>query len=288
MALKKFNRISTAPKLNLKESTTHTRETIQRIIETLHKAAGSLGDNVSDIWDIKVNDDLSLSIKGRVRLVSEDDEIEQELLDEFVENGRLTVKIKSIDEGGLQLHDIKLTSLEGLPETINGYFHVFDISGLVDFKGGPKHVAQSMAVNVCPNLSSLEGLPLEIGGDLTLQNLPIKSFKKSTPTKLVSANNTAKLIINKCPIADLRNINKYFPVINGIIRFHDTPIKSGILSLLEIKGLKRVEVEQTGSSAFADAVKILNKYLEKPNPKQFMVDCSEELEQAGFETFADL
>ena len=60
--------------------------------------------------------------------------------------------------------------------------------------------------------------------------------------------------------------------------FTNNPIESHVLGLLKIKGLQEVRLDDI------QLTKIINKYL----PLGDLLDCQEELIEAGYEEFAQL
>ena len=80
-------------------------------------------------------------------------------------------------------------------------------------------------------------------------------------------------------IDSLRGIQKYVKTIKGTADFTNNPIKSHVLGLLEIDGLKSVMLDNKKVAA------IINKHLKGDKD---VIACQEELIDAGFEDFAQL
>ena len=80
-------------------------------------------------------------------------------------------------------------------------------------------------------------------------------------------------------IDSLRGIQKYVKTIKGTADFTNNPIKSHVLGLLEIDGLKSVMLDNKKVAA------IINKHLKGDKD---VIACQEELIEAGFEDFAQL
>ena len=140
----------------------------------------------------------------------------------------------------------QLKSLEGCPQTVGGYFDC-SINQLESLEGCPQKVGGSFW---CDNnqLESLEGCPQIVGGD----------FDCSHNEKLTS----------------LARINFYVHEINGApgIDFRGCPIKSNVLGILKIRGLKGVRFDDKKLE------EIMNKHLPMGN----IAECMDELLDAGY------
>ena len=102
-------------------------------------------------------------------------------------------------------------------------------------------------------LTSLEGAPSHVGGDFYC------AFNELT---------------------SLKDVHKHIAEIKGIFYAIDNPIKSHVLGLLLIKGLRVAQLDNT------QVAEILNKHLGKGRVGMLM--AQEELIEAGLEEFAQL
>lgn len=150
-------------------------------------------------------------------------------------------------------------SLEGCPEEINGAFTCSMRSKITSFKGAPKKVNGTFIMSEC-NISSIEGLP-----------------------KFIEKN----CFITKNSIKTLKNIHKEAHEIGGKLFIADS-VESNILGVLKIKNLKElIFLKKDISYAKKEISNIINKYLPNPTTDQIL-DCQNELIEAGFEEYAEL
>lgn len=147
----------------------------------------------------------------------------------------------------------KLTSLEGAPKTIDGDFWCNN-NHLTSLKGAPERVTGGFDCS-SNRLTSLEGAPKKIGSYFFCDN-----------------NN----------LTSLQNIHKMITEINGDFYCHKNKITSHVLGLLLIPGIKNIVASVDEFSW----VKILNRYLGKG--RKGMLDCQNELIEAGLEEYAQL
>lgn len=195
-----------------------------------------------------------------------------------------------------------LVSLDGCPSEINSDFNCGISKSLASLKGGPRIVGGDYFAARCENLASLEGAPSFVVGVFEIDfNYKLESLKGLENAKIngdINLQNCKKLQsfeflpkrINGClwtrgcnSIKSLKDIHKHVEVIGD--KF-DLPlgIKSNILGLLKIKGLNTVGIQQMPRKKLQIAVEIINKYLPEGN----MLDCIDELTDAGLEEFAKL
>jgi hypothetical protein len=149
----------------------------------------------------------------------------------------------------------------------------FSCSGLDldSLEGGPR-VTKADFFCSRNNLKSLKHGPVSVGGSYRCINNKLTTLEGIAPVI------TDVLSCRKNNLTWLRNIHKQISEINGQANFKGNPIKSHVLGLLKIKGLKRVELDNEKVQV------IVNKYL----PQGDIFACQEELEDAGFEEFAKL
>ena len=140
-----------------------------------------------------------------------------------------------------------------------------------------------LMLNPAP-VTSLEGCPSEINGDFLCISTKISSLEFAP--KVIHGDFTC--FDNK--MTSLKDIHKHIHQIDGTIRLNQPSwncrITSNILGLLKIKNLKEI-VGLGAYDPFAKAANIINKYLPNPTTAQ-IIDCQNELIEAGFEEYAEL
>lgn len=121
-------------------------------------------------------------------------------------------------------------------------------------------------------INSLEGAPLLIHGNFIAAGNYLKTFEGSPEV--------VKGILNFSDnyFSSLHDIHKHVKEVTDWIDFQENPISSNVLGLLRIKKLKRVLFDDHELTA------IINKYL----PEGDLIDCQDELMEAGLGAFAKL
>ena len=144
----------------------------------------------------------------------------------------------------------KLTSLKGSPKRVSGNFYCY-YNHLESLNDGPSTVSDGYS---CSNnlLTSLEGAPSKVGENFYC------NFNRLT---------------------SLHNIHKHIKHVGGYIVASSNLIKSHVLGLLLIDGLKKVFLDNK------QVQKIINKHL---SGGRDVFACQEELIENGFEDFAQL
>ena len=74
-----------------------------------------------------------------------------------------------------------ITSFEGAPKEVGGYFDCSYCKNITTFEGAPKKVDKSFDCSDCDSLKSLEGAPKKVGGDFFCfgcKNLKITDFDR--------------------------------------------------------------------------------------------------------------
>ena len=148
--------------------------------------------------------------------------------------------------GDFDFFNNQLKSLEGCPQTVGGSFSC-GYNQLKSLEGCPQTVGGSFYCSY-NHLESLEGCPRIVGGYFYCSN-------------------------NK-QLTSLARINFYVHEINGKdgADFEGCPIKSNILGLLKIRGLKKVK--------FTD--KKLQEIMNRHLPMGDSTDCIDDLLDAGY------
>ena len=160
---------------------------------------------------------------------------------------------------GVDISGNKITSLEGCQEEFKADFDCTS-NELTDFKGGPKKVIGNYNAS-WNKITSLEGCPYDVGGDFSI-------------------------IENQ--LTSLQSIHKYFKNggIAGKIEIGGNPIKSHILGLLLIPDLMGITVNANDNKDFRNAVSIIINHLNNHEPD--LIDCQQELIEAGLKAYAQL
>ena len=195
--------------------------------------------------------------------------------------------------GSLAVYNGDLTSLEGAPKKVSGYFYCADKKRLTSLVGGPEEVGEYYSCNDC-DLASLEGAPKkvsatfscnrnkrltsliggpeEVGGHYSCRSCDLTSLE-GAPKKI---SGSFYCDGNK-RLTSIAGIHKRIKEIEGIFRC-DSDLSGPVLGLLKIKKLRKVVLKDQELTA------ILNKYL----PEGDLIDCQQELIDAGYEEQAKL
>jgi len=84
-------------------------------------------------------------------------------------------------KGDINISGLKLTSLEGAPMTVTGYFSCSNNQTLVSLKGAPESVGDFFDCSYNPKLTSLEGAPENVGDFFGCSNNPELSSLEGVP-----------------------------------------------------------------------------------------------------------
>ena len=199
---------------------------------------------------MKLNTIISLLEATDPRAKSVDDLLD--LLDSIVD-GKFTKDGSKLKVGfDFYCDNNQLESLKGCPQTVGRDFYC-DQNQLKSLEGCPQTVGRNF---YCRNnqLESLKGCPQTVGGGFNCSYNQLTSLSK---------------------------IDLYIHEIYGEANFMNNPIKSNVLGLLKIRGLKKVEFDDFKLE------RIINKYLPNASTKD-IDDCKLELIEAGLEEFAKL
>ena len=144
-------------------------------------------------------------------------------------------------------------------------------------------VGGSLNVTWSTKLSSFDGFPMEILGELLLNNTQFRNFDGAP------ANISSTLRAEKCKLDTLSDIHRNIKSIGtstarGAILIRENKIINGGLGLLLIKNLEDVLWDDEYSFKVEE---ILNRYLNS-NDKAKIFKCQKELIDNGFEEYAKL
>ena len=138
----------------------------------------------------------------------------------------------------------------------------------------PDNVTGSFSCSL-KDLTSLKGCPSYVSGDFFCSHNRLKNLE-GCPTYV-----GAMFVCDSNQIESLHNIHRHIKYIGNEIDLSRNPLKSHVLGLLLIKGLKMVFLD-TAKGKLED---ILNKHLQGDRD---VFACQEELIEAGFEDYAQL
>ncbi len=130
---------------------------------------------------------------------------------------------------------------------------------------------------------SLRGCPVIIKGNLFLSNNGLKTLTNAKGIKVAKGVYAASN-----DITTLQGIHEVFHEINGVLTLQRNPIKSHILGLFKIKGLKRVEWD--GPLHEHQWFEIFTEHFppNKPRKPSAMFDCQSVLIEANLDDYAKL
>ena len=169
--------------------------------------------------------------------------------------------------GDFDCNDNVLISLEGCPQKVGGSFSCHD-NQLKSLEGCPQTVGRDFGCN-SNQLESLEGCPQKVGGSFWCDNNQLESLEGCP--QIVCGDFDCS---HNEKLTSLARINFYVHEINGApgIDFRGCPIKSNVLGILKIRGLKGVRFDDKKLE------EIMNKHLPMGN----IAECMDELLDAGY------
>lgn len=177
--------------------------------------------------------------------------------------------------------DNKLRNLENCPTSVGAYFSCGDNPELTSLKGFPLEVGGTIHMPKLPKLTKLD-FPSSLN-NVTLQKIVLRG---SGITSLDGIPRNIKVLtIEDCRnLTSLHNIHKQFDSLERL-DLHAPRIKSHVLGLLKIKDLRHIDstsMEQTNWD------RIVSKYLPNTRGNQAVIDCQNELIDAGLDDYAQL
>jgi len=104
----------------------------------------------------------------------------------------------------------------------------------------------------------------------------------------IRRNVTGDLYFCNNNAVSLQNIHKNIGKLNGTLCLYGNPVRSNVLGLLVIEGLKRVVLYDQDDTNLTKVSEIVNKYLPNTQGKKGVLLCQRELLEAGLEEFAKL
>lgn len=174
-------------------------------------------------------------------------------------------------KGSFLLHSCeKLITLEGTPQQVDKNFIITNSPLLMSLEHGPTRVDGSYGI-VKGKLKNLEHVPTVIGEDFYIQEQGLLTSLKGCP----------KQVGGYFSLFDCRNLPEldYLPEsIKGTFNTYWCHKIRNVLKIFNIKGVKEFSCKE-------EKVKIiLNKYL----PTRDMLNCQDELIEAGLEQYAEI
>ena len=179
----------------------------------------------------------------------------------------------SIVNGNFDCSTNKLKSLKDAPSKVSGDFDCDHNIELTSMEGAPTSVGGASFSCAYNNLASLKGCPDTVRGWFSCQN------NKLTSLEGVPASIGDVFYCRDNYLTSLRGIHKQIKHIGNAAEFAGNPIKSHVLGLLKISGLKTVTLNNT------QVQEIINRHLQGVRD---IFACQEELIEAGFEEYAKL
>jgi hypothetical protein len=187
--------------------------------------------------------------------------------------------------GALQLiRNRELSNLEGCPEITGagaGTGLKVEDCGIVELVGAPRRLEGDLTIKSCRHLKSLEGCPMFIEGSAWLTEVKADNALQHLPT-IVTQYYQLPFELD-CTFKELTNRVKFAETlaIGGKL---DGPM----LSLLKVEGLRMLTTQHIHEDTdWFKAFKIVTKYIPVKS-KSAIIDCQDELMEAGLEYFAEL
>ena len=173
--------------------------------------------------------------------------------------------------GDVILNDSEHTKLPFQFGIVTGDFTITNFSELMSLEGFPKKIGKSLDITRCNKLKSLKGITQDIGFSIYMVGLEGIESLEGLP-EIIKGSLYINIFRN---LKSLKGISKE---INGDIFISQNPKLRGHLQLFEVKGIKRIDLGNEKVN------KIFNKYY----PKKDMLNCQDELIEAGFEEYAEV
>jgi len=189
----------------------------------------------------------------------------------------------------------QLTSLEGAPSSVGGNFRCFN-NQLTSLKGAPTSVGGDFRC-YDNQLISLKGAPASVGGDFncynnkltTLEGAPSSvggyfncSFNQLTTLEGAPSSVGDDFGCSVNQLTSLTGIHKILKQMNGNFYANGNPLKSNVIGLLLVKGCKKVELDNK------QVMEIMNRHLQSPFGHLRVLECQSEMLDAVLEEWAEL
>jgi hypothetical protein len=164
----------------------------------------------------------------------------------------LPVKFGTV-QGDFTISNSKITTLKGVPHTVKGTFNVSFNPNLTSLQYSPTDIEISYDCSINENLTSFEGITQDIKG-----------------------------YVNATSCRNLNSFKGIGKIGNGLYLEGSLDKLPGLLRILKIEHLSKVV---TSIKKLDD---ILNRYLTEPLKNRDIMECQEEMIDAGFERWAKL
>ena len=202
------------------------------------------------------------------------------------------------DEFIIDCSDKQIHSLEGCPKYARS-FNLIESDLIKNLEGMPKEVDEFIQLKNCIGLTSLAGLPSNFDGELDISNCDSVTDFSAIPKKLEKCLIRGKGFDEKSfkdlpPVTVTLSIDGAYNWNMSLVGFHKfvkeckdlqlgaNRIIGGGLSLLKIKNLE--DVYFNDFEFYDNGGDIIQKYL----PEGDLLECQQELIDAGFEKAAKL
>lgn len=262
-----------------------------KLNEILRQSSKDKIDRLCELHEIKdytINDDGTIDVVGEINWG-------------FKRWKKLPLKFRKVDGNFLIFNNHNLVSLEGCPTEVTGSFK-FSAQEITSMKHVPEKVGKDFTVSSF-KMKKFDYFPKEIGGELSIFNsrietldlLPKEVFGKVSITEnmfLRSIKGIPSIVHGNVLINGSRVVQSFegLPkVIEGKLSLHsfgylsETPPKN-ILVVFKIKGLTQIEFTRPMAGDYKKVSDIVNKHLKTGD----MIECQEELIEAGFKEYARL
>jgi hypothetical protein len=231
-----------------------------------------------------------LSVLGRYAHEVDSCNVSYSNLDSFeggpkIVTGELNIihnKFESFDQyapikvGTLRAQHNHFSTLENIPSA--GYSIFIHDNQLISLKGAPAKVDGDFDIS-SNELDTLEHCPKEVAGDFNCSYNKLENLNDA-PAIIVDLFNCS---YNK--ITSLQGIHKQIKRIDGVANFTYNKIRSHMLGLMKIKGLKGLIHGIAEERRDHHALRIIDKHLKGDRD---VLACQDELIDAGLDEFAQL
>lgn len=283
----------------------HNPQTKEDVYNEVVRILGANPNNPTLTQQISVNDDLTVDVKGNVKIsnriwkIGDYDSVRHESQRAI---NVLPFKFGTI-AGDLMISDMPhLASLEGMPNTVTGDVVLIDLPLIKDLEFITQHIGENCTISQCVSLSSIKNLPSKINQDLTLTHLPKITSLIGCSTdvhkiiisleNLISLEHLPKncnfLAIRKTGRLSLKGIADIVGKITNRIMIRPDNITDGGIGLLLCSSANSSFDAYSSSDSPNDKIEafdIIKEYFKKPED---LFECQLKLIEAGLERFAEL
>lgn len=206
-------------------------------------------------------------------------------------------KNSEVYNGSIILSRNQFSNLKGLPKKIYGELWLDDNKNLQSLEGAPIQ-CDRLSLAGCEKLTNFEHCPEAVDNINADHCVAIASLKGLPKRMKMFLLYTKEAVAFDCDVmqcfdltiesknTSLKGLDAAFKGASQI-SFGRTPIKSNVLGLLRIDGLKSVHTYSTDAD-LVKAFEIINKHLPSTGSMKAILECQDELIEAGLDDFAKL